>query len=98
MEGPLFLFVNAMGGIAILYAVIKISEKAKMLDKLTILLAVFTIIICLTSIILGLTGIMKITPLSSDLDILKNTGEKDTKLINKLNTEIQDFERSDLNV
>ena len=64
MEGPLFLFVNAMGGIAILYAVIKISEKAKMLDKLTILLAVFTIIICLTSIILGLTGIMKINDIS----------------------------------
>ena len=64
MEGPLFLFVNGMGGIAILYAVVKISKKAKMLDKLTILLAIFTIIICSASIILGLTGIMKLNDIS----------------------------------
>ena len=37
-----------------------------------------------------ISGIIEVTPLSSDLDILKNTGEKDTKLINKLNTEIHE--------
>lgn len=35
-----------------------------------------------------ITGIIETTPLSSELDILKNPGEKDVKLVNKLNTEI----------
>ncbi len=64
MQGPLYLFVNAMGGIAILYAVIKISTKAKLLDKLTIVLAIFTIILCSSSILMGLTGIMKLNDVS----------------------------------
>ena len=64
MEGPLYLFVNIMGGIAILYAVIKISTKAKMLDKLTIILALFTIVLCSSSMALGLTGLIKMNDVS----------------------------------
>lgn len=64
MDGPLYIFVAAMGGVAILYAVIKISKKAKMLDKLTILLAIFTIIICVASIVGSTLGLTKLNDIS----------------------------------
>lgn len=64
MDGALKIFTAAMGGVAILYAVFKVAKNAKKLDKLTIVLAIFSIIICTLSIILGLVGIVQINDVS----------------------------------
>ena len=58
--GPLNLYFNIMGGIAILYALVTIISYRKRLDSLTKILGIFAIIVCSASVILGLTELMKV--------------------------------------
>ena len=46
MSGPLQMFTDITGGVAVVFAIINITINRKKLDKLAILLCIYTVVFC----------------------------------------------------